>query len=68
MTNNMIYNEDNKSIITEPFYTNKFMVIQQSNVVLWRKLTKIKDNAELRQQIEQVLGSDFFDDIDEHLI
>lgn len=63
-----IPNEDDKTVITEPFYTNKFMVIQQSNVVLWRKLTKIKENEKLREAVKEILGEKFFDDIDEHLI
>lgn len=63
-----IPNEDNKTVITEPFYTNKFMVIQQSNVVLWRKLVKIRDNEQLSSQVKGEFGDGFFDDIDENLI
>lgn len=66
--NSEIPNEDNKKVITDPFYTNKFMVIQQSNVILWRKLVKIRDNEELSQYVKNVYGENFFDDIDENLI
>lgn len=65
---NTIPNEDNKSVIQEEFYTNKFMVIQQSNVVLWRKLQKLRDDPELRDKIETSMGEDFFKDINELLI
>lgn len=65
---NTIPNEDNKSVIHEEFYTNKFMVIQQSNVVLWRKLQKLRDNPELRTIIEASMGEDFFKDINELLV
>jgi hypothetical protein len=52
-------------VITEPFYLKKFMQLQQSNVVLWRKLETIKSNEDLRAVIETYLGDDFFDNLDD---
>jgi len=51
--------------ITDEFYLKKFMEIQQSNVVLWRKLHTIKEHEDLRAVVETYLGEDFFDNLDD---
>ena len=50
-------------VFTEPFYIKKFMEIQQQNVILWRKLYNIQQNAELKEQVENTFGVDFFDEL-----
>jgi hypothetical protein len=55
----------NDPIITDVFYLKKFMQLQQSNVVLWRKLHNIKENEDLRAVVETYLGDDFFDNLDD---
>jgi hypothetical protein len=49
----------------EPFYVKKFMDIQRSNVVLYRKLKNIETDNNLRVQVEAVLGEDFFKNLDD---
>ena len=61
--NNFVKNEN--VIIKEPFYLHKFMEIQRGNVNLWRKLKIIEKNSELKKQIQEQLGNDFFDNIDD---
>ena len=39
------------------------MEIQQQNVILWRKLYNIQQNAELKEQVENTFGVDFFDEL-----
>ena len=41
------------------------MEIQRGNVNLWRKLKDIETNPFLKKEIEKVLGSDFFNNIDD---
>lgn len=55
----------NEPKITDQFYLKKFMQIQQSNVVLWRKLHTIKENEDLRAAVETYLGEDFFNNLDD---
>lgn len=56
-------NEDSK--IDDVFYIKKFMEIQRGNVNLWRKLKDIEENSFLKKEIEKVLGTDFFNNIDD---
>jgi len=48
----------------DTFYVKKFMDIQRGNVVLYRKLKNL-ENSKLRQVIENHLGDDFFDNLDD---
>jgi len=48
-------------VFTDQFYIKKFMVIQQHNVVLYKKLLTLQQNEEIRTLVEQTLGKDFFD-------
>lgn len=52
---------------TEPFYIKKFMDIQQTNIILWRKLKQLNDNPELDRLIKEQYGDDFFDGIEEYI-
>lgn len=49
-----------KPIFTDPFYIDKFMEIQQQNIVLYKMLLKIKENSELYQLTVDKFGEDFF--------
>jgi prolyl 4-hydroxylase len=49
----------------EPFYVKKFMEIQRGNVQLYRKLKNIETNSTLKAQVEEILGKDFFSNLDE---
>lgn len=48
----------------EPFYIKKFMEIQRGNVQLYRKLKNI-ESSPLKTKVEEVLGADFFKNIDD---
>ena len=50
----------------EPFYIKKFMAIQRDNVRLYRKLKNLEE-SDLRKTIEETLGKDFFDNLDDLL-
>ena len=47
----------------EPFYVKNFMEIQRGNVQLYRKLKNL-EQSDLKKQIEEKLGKDFFDNLD----
>ena len=49
-----------KPVFTDPFYIDKFMEIQQQNIVLYKMLLKIKENSELYQLTVDKFGEDFF--------
>ena len=51
--------------LTNPFYVKKFMEIQRGNVQLWRKLKDLESVPEIKAQIEQQLGADFFTNVDD---
>jgi hypothetical protein len=51
---------EEKVIITDPFYLDKFMEIQRQNVVLSNKLRDIYENPNLRNIVEMHMGPDFF--------
>ena len=51
---------EEKVIITDPFYLDKFMEIQRQNVVLSNKLRDIYENPNLRNIVEMHTGPDFF--------
>lgn len=50
-----------RPVFTEPFYIDKFMEIQQQNIVLYKTLLKLHENETTRKLIEHELGSDFFE-------
>ena len=52
---------EEKVIITDPFYLDKFMEIQRQNVVLSNKLRDIFEEEHIRNTIISQLGKDFFD-------
>ena len=52
---------EEKVIITDPFYLDKFMEIQRQNVVLSNKLRDMYQKPSLRNIIEMQMGHDFFD-------
>ena len=49
-----------KLIITEPFYLDKFMEIQRQNVVLSNLLRDINDDKSLKTAVESKLGPEVF--------
>jgi hypothetical protein len=51
---------EEKVIITEPFYLDKFMEIQRQNVVLSNKLRDLYEDPHVRNYIEMQMGHDFF--------
>lgn len=59
------FQANDDSEIVDVFYIKKFMEIQRGNVNLWRKLKDIETNPFLKKEIEKVLGSDFFNNIDD---
>jgi hypothetical protein len=50
----------NKPVFTDPFYIDKFMEIQQQNIILYKMLLSIQEDAELKSYVESKLGKDFF--------
>jgi hypothetical protein len=52
---------EEKVIITDPFYLDKFMEIQRQNVVLSNKLRDIFEDNHTRNIIISQFGQDFFD-------
>lgn len=52
---------EEKVIITDPFYLDKFMEIQRQNVVLSNKLRDIFEDNHTRNTIISQFGQDFFD-------
>lgn len=49
-----------KPVFTEPFYIDKFMEIQQQNIVLYKTLLKIAEDKQLNQLIIEKFGEDYF--------
>jgi hypothetical protein len=52
---------EEKIIITDPFYLDKFMEIQRQNVVLSNLLRDIAEDTYLKKAVENKLGNDIFD-------
>jgi hypothetical protein len=50
-----------KPVFTDPFYIDKFMEIQQQNIVLYKCLLKIYEHEKIRDLIEQDIDKDIFD-------
>lgn len=50
-----------KPVFTDPFYIDKFMEIQQQNIVLYKSLLKIYENETARQTVEQTVGAQVFE-------
>jgi len=47
--------------ITDTFYIEKFMEIQQQNVVMYKLLLKINESPKLKEQVELELGVNISD-------
>lgn len=52
---------NDEPVFTDPFYIKKFMQIQQHNVILYKKLLALQENATTKELAEFYFGSDFFD-------
>ena len=52
---------EEKVVITEQFYLDKFMEIQRQNVVLSNLLRDIQADSYLRKAVEHKLGPSAFD-------
>jgi hypothetical protein len=50
-----------KPVFTDQFYIDKFMEIQQQNIVLYKSLLKIKENPVTSEVVYRELGSNIFD-------
>lgn len=50
-----------KPVFTDPFYIDKFMEIQQQNIILYKALLKIKENPVTFEVVSRELGSTVFD-------
>ena len=50
----------NKPVFTDPFYIDKFMEIQQQNIVLYKSLLKIYENEVTRHIVEKAIGDEVF--------
>lgn len=50
-----------KPVFTDPFYIDKFMEIQQQNIVLYKSLLKIYENEDTKTLVEQQLGAEVFE-------
>ena len=50
-----------KPVFTDPFYIDKFMEIQQKNIVLYKSILALQNNPETKSVIEKEFGDDFFD-------
>jgi hypothetical protein len=48
-------------VFTDQFYIKKFMEIQQQNIILYKRLLKIKNNPEISAIVDREFGLDFFD-------
>ena len=50
-----------KPVFTDPFYIDKFMEIQQQNIVLYKSLLQIYENEATRALVERQLGASVFE-------
>jgi hypothetical protein len=50
-----------KPVFTDPFYIDKFMEIQQQNIVLYKSLLKIYENEVTRHLVERAIGGEVFE-------
>jgi hypothetical protein len=50
-----------KPVFTDQFYIDKFMEIQQQNIVLYKSLLKIKENPATSEVVYRELGLNIFD-------
>ena len=50
-----------RPVFTEPFYIDKFMEIQQQNIVLYMALKKIEENPTTKEVVLKELGENAFD-------
>lgn len=55
-----MYINMNKPVFTDQFYIDKFMEIQQQNIVMYKMLLAIQEDPILKEQIESKFGSEFF--------
>ena len=51
---------NDRPVFTDPFYIDKFMEIQQQNIVLYKTLLKIAEDPQLNQLIIEKFGEDYF--------
>lgn len=49
-----------RPVFTDPFYIDKFMEIQQQNIILYKMLLRIQEDPELAQSVIAKFGEDFF--------
>ena len=49
-----------RPVFTDPFYIDKFMEIQQQNIVLYKTLLKIAEDPELNRAVIEKFGEDYF--------
>lgn len=50
-----------KPVFTDPFYIDKFMEIQQQNIVLYKSLLQIYENEATRALVERQLSASVFE-------
>ena len=50
-----------KPVFTDQFYIDKFMEIQQQNIVLYKSLLKIYEHEKIRDLIEKDIDKNIFD-------
>lgn len=49
-----------RPVFTDPFYIDKFMEIQQQNILLYKTLLKIKEDPKLYSLAVEKFGEDIF--------
>lgn len=54
-----------RPVFTDQFYIDKFMEIQQQNIVLYKMLLRIKEDPLLYQFVVDKFGIDFFKILDQ---
>jgi hypothetical protein len=57
----MVNEMTDRPVFTEPFYIDKFMEIQQQNIVLYMALKKIEENPTTKEVVLKELGENAFD-------
>ena len=57
----MVREMTERPVFTEPFYIDKFMEIQQQNIVLFMALKQIQDNPVTKDAVIKELGEKVFD-------
>lgn len=57
----MVREMTDRPVFTEPFYIDKFMEIQQQNIVLYMALKQIHDNPVTKEAVLKTFGEKAFD-------